>query len=338
MDEPMKKEMPNDSISYQEICYSDFILGKFLNSSWENSENVFKADYKFYTNPENLKEFVKAVLPDFVISQTQYSFLLKSEQCVIEIRAIHRNSTSVQIFGEEQEVQRVQQLFKDNFEEVVSSIEWVYNQKGDSITLPVLNDNYPIKEFYPFLGEKSLEDYYDEYMKSRASILILIGPPGTGKTTFLRGLIAHTKSNAIVSYDVKILEDDSFFANFIGDDNSQLLVLEDSDTFLGPRKDGNHMIMKFLNIGDGLVSNQHKKIIFTTNLPSVKEIDPALIRPGRCFDILNFENLTAQQANAVSEALKLEQELFDGKVSLAEVFNRQPFSSQLKAKSTVGFI
>ena len=90
--------MTNDSISYQEICYSDFIIGKFLNASWENSENVFKADYKFYTNPEKVKEFVKTVLGNFVISQTQYSFLLKNEHCVIEIRGIHRNSTSVQIF------------------------------------------------------------------------------------------------------------------------------------------------------------------------------------------------------------------------------------------------
>lgn len=336
--EPMKKEMPNDSITYQEICYSDFIIGKFLNSFWEQSENVFKAEYKFYTTVEELKLFLKTALCDFVIAQTQYSFLLKNDNCAIEIRGIHRNSTNVQIFGEEQEVERVLQIFKDNFKEVLSSIEWVYNQKGDRITLPVLTDNYPIKEFYPFLGEKTLEQYYDEYMKSRASILILIGPPGTGKTTFLRGLIAHTKSNAIVSYDVRVLEDDDFFANFIGDDDSQLLVLEDSDTFLSPRKEGNHLIMKFLNIGDGLVSSQNKKIIFTTNLPSVKEIDQALIRPGRCFDILNFENLTAEQANTVSEILNLEQTPFDKDVSLAEVFNRQPFSSQPKAKSTIGFI
>jgi DNA polymerase III delta prime subunit len=338
VDEPMKREMPNDSISYQEICYSDFILGKFLNTFWEKSENVFKSEYKFYTTPEKLEEFIKNVLHDLVVSQTHYSILFKNDKCHIEIRSIHRNSTNVQIFGEEQEVKRVKQLFKDNFEEVVSSIEWVYNQKGDRITLPVLTDNYPIKEFYPFLGEKTLEEYYNEYMKSRASILILIGPPGTGKTTFLRGLISHTRSNAIVSYDVKVLEDDDFFANFIGDDDSQLLILEDSDTFLTPRKEGNHLIMKFLNIGDGLVSSQNKKIIFTTNLPSAKEIDQALIRPGRCFDILNFENLTAQQANNVTEILKLEQVPFVKEVSLAEVFNRQPFSSQPKTKTTVGFI
>jgi SpoVK/Ycf46/Vps4 family AAA+-type ATPase len=229
------------------------------------------------------------------------------------------------------------QLFKDNFEAVASSIDWVYNQKGDTITLPVLTENYPVKEFYPFLEDKTLEQYYDEYMKSKASILILIGPPGTGKTTFLRGLISHTKSNAIVSYDVRVLEDDDFFANFIGKDDSQLLILEDADTFLRPRKDGNHLIMKFLNVGDGLVSSNKKKIVFTTNLPSVKEIDPALIRPGRCFDILNFENLTASQANNVSELLGLEKEPFVNDVSLAEVFNRQPFSSQPKPKS-VGFI
>lgn len=335
--QPLKPQMSTDSIAYTEICYSDYIIGKFLNSFWERNENVFKEEYKFYATTKTILEFLKTKLTDFVISQTAYSILIKNDKCLIEIRGVHRNSTSVQIFADEIEAQRVKALFKESFQEVQCSIEWVYNPKGERITLPVLSDNYPIKEFYPFLGERTLEEYYDEYMQSKSSILILIGPPGTGKTTFLRGLISHTKSNAIVSYDEKVLEDDDFFAGFVGDDDSQLLILEDADTFLTPRKEGNSLIMKFLNVGDGLVSSRNKKIIFTTNLPSAKEIDPALVRPGRCFDILHFSNLTPEQANTVSYLLEINQEPFTKEASLAEVFNTKPFSSQPKTK-TVGFI
>lgn len=327
----------NGSITLQEMCYSDFIVGKFLNTFWERHESVFKLDYKFYTTEDELNEFLRVNFGDFVICQTQYTTLIKNDKCIIELRSVHRNSSSVQFLGLPDEIERFQNLFKQNFSEVISSIDWIYNQKGDKITLPVLADNYPIKEFYPFLEDRSLEDYYESYMSSKSSILILIGPPGTGKTTFLRGLISHTKTNAVVSYDVKVLEDDDFFANFIVDDEKHLLILEDADNFLMPRKEGNNLIMKFLNIGDGLVSSKNKKIVFTTNLPSTKEIDSALIRPGRCFDIINFSPLTAEQANNVSYLLNIEGESFSKETTLAEIFNRHMFSSKPKTKS-IGFL
>ena len=176
-------------------------------------------------------------------------------------------------------------------------------------------------------------------MSSKASILILIGPPGTGKTTFIRGLLHHTNSNAVVTYNQKVLEDDDFFANFIEDDDKQILVLEDADVMLTPRNNGNPLMMKFLNIADGLASCSNKKIIFTTNLPSTKEIDTALIRPGRCYNILEFGSLSIEQAKLIAAQMNLELDLDESvkTLTLAEIFNHKPFAASLTPKP-VGFI
>jgi ATP-dependent 26S proteasome regulatory subunit len=191
---------------------------------------------------------------------------------------------------------------------------------------------------YPFLKGEKLTDYYDRFMKSPANILLLIGPPGTGKTTFIRGLIAHSNSSAIVTYDAAILEKDFVFARFIEDDTG-MMVLEDSDNFLKSRSDGNTMMHRFLNVGDGLVTTKGKKMIFSTNLPSIRDVDPALIRPGRCFDILSFEPLTKEQAEKLAQRVEVKLEGDKSTWSIAEVFNKQTDQKAIKKiNSKIGFI
>ena len=41
--------------------------------------------------------------------------------------------------------------------------------------------------------------------------------------------------------------------------------------------------LSFLAIADGVVRAQGRKIVFTTNLPNMRDIDEALLRPGRCY-------------------------------------------------------
>lgn len=255
---------------------------------------------------------------------------------------VNSNSTTVRAFGDAEFADDMIEIVESNFDVVTSYIEWIYGADGNSVNVPLNRDRLPVEEMYPFLKGESLNDYYDRYMESSANILLLIGPPGTGKTTFIRGLLAHRNCSAIVTYDAGILEKDAFFAKFIEDD-AEVMVLEDSDAFLKSRSDGNTMMHRFLNVGDGLVTTKGKKMIFSTNLPSVRDIDSALIRPGRCFDIVEFKPLSLFDAAKLAEKLGATvPERKGGEVvefSIAEIFNKQSEQSkQTQANRKVGFI
>jgi SpoVK/Ycf46/Vps4 family AAA+-type ATPase len=130
--------------------------------------------------------------------------------------------------------------------------------------------------------------FIGRYLASRETGLILQGPPGTGKTRLVRAILAAMSArkadSAKVLYtaDKRALESDEIFVEFITGSHDAF-VIEDADHLLMARANGNVDLHRFLAVADGVVRAQGRKIIFTTNLPNIGDIDEALVRPGRCF-------------------------------------------------------
>lgn len=319
--------------SAEEWVYSETIKKRFL-----NNQKTVQLSGTWLTNSDfNLAAWVQKTFETYTFfGNTSVSCFTKTGGIV---KVVHsRNKIDVEVISDPEEANFMIQHFKDNFKQAENMIEWVYTARGDEIQVP-LNYRPAIRAAYPWIDPSytNLTDYIDEYIDSDASVLILIGPPGTGKTTFIKNIIHRSKANAKVAYDPAVMMQDGFFAGFVGDD-CRFLVMEDSDEFLRSRSDGNSMMHKFLNVSDGLISASDKKIIFSTNLPNVRDIDEALMRPGRCFDVVQFRELTRVESTEVLKEIRSDKELPDGdKFSLATLFSTQPASGNF-VRRKIGFV
>jgi len=323
----------------------DLITSEIMQRRIDAGKTTVQRDTTVLCNRERWATWAEGHYADFLYTQnnTSSGMIIEEETQNFIKFDVNSNSTSVRAFGDADFATEQIAIIEENFDVVTSYVEWIYSSDGGSVNVPLNRDRLPVEEMYPFLKGESLNDYYDRYMESSANILLLIGPPGTGKTTFIRGLLAHRNCSAIVTYDAQILEKDGFFARFIEDD-AEVMVLEDSDAFLKSRSDGNTMMHRFLNVGDGLVTTKGKKMIFSTNLPSIRDIDSALVRPGRCFDIVTFEPLSIESANKLAKKLEVTLPVKSrGKemepYSIAEVFNEKTENmDKSKANRKMGFV
>jgi len=331
---------PENKIFLGVSDFDDLITAELLKRRFDAGQKTLHKETTVLCNRERWAHWAEDKFPNDLYIQGN-----SSNGVIVEIGTnnytkfdVNNNTVTIRAYGDKVYVDCMIMLIEQNFDIVTSHVEWVYNGDGSSVNVPLNRDRLPVDEMYPFLKGETLGEYYDRYMASTANILLLIGPPGTGKTTFIRGLLAHTNSSAIVSYDSAILEKDGFFARFIESDEN-IMVLEDSDAFLKSRNDGNTMMHRFLNVGDGLVTTKGKKMIFSTNLPSIRDVDSALVRPGRCFDILTFSPLSLHDANVLAKKLNGSvPNIEPGKVvefSIAEIFNTQNNKSK---ERKVGFL
>ena len=174
-----------------------------------------------------------------------------------------------------------------------------------------------------------LENYnedipYNEFVKfcesDKCGLSLMLGKPGTGKTTFIKKLISN--SNAIFYLlDASLLGSivTSSFIDFVMQYcRNSVFILEDCEKLLLDRNvNNNPWIGTLLNLTDGMLGEGlNVKFICTFNAP-LNTIDSALLRPGRLKISYEFKPLTADRVAKLAEKLHKD---ITGTKTLAEIY------------------
>jgi len=186
--------------------------------------------------------------------------------------------------------------------------------------------NRGFDNFYPCIKD-GVDKLVTDFEDSNANVLLLVGPPGTGKSTLLRTIFEKMdrKEYGICS-NGQALESPNItgWLTSFGDDS--IVALEDADVYIQSREKGNTGMSALLNLVDGVIGVK-RKVIISTNLPSINDVDKALLRPGRMFRVITFLPLTREQADlARAEVGKdtLPTDVDFTSITLSEALNYDP--------------
>jgi len=126
-------------------------------------------------------------------------------------------------------------------------------------------------------------------------LVVLQGPPGSGKTFLVRGLVTETKGAVFALVPASLvsrLGEPKFLTALLnarrkGKNKPMVVVVEDADSVLRDRnedrrdKDTLDAVSALLNLSDGLVGAAlNIRVVLTTNIKAIS-IDPAAMRAGR---------------------------------------------------------
>lgn len=212
-----------------------------------------------------------------------------------------------------------------------------------------------------------------EAVKPSGRLSILSGPPGTGKTFFVKGLLRATnKVNFVLLEPNKVsaltspegiplilnfrnvssssyAEDDDLVealeaggVHVVGDEAKKkptVFVIEDADAVLAPRQAENMSdIHSLLNLCDGIIGSLLDiRVIATTNAEK-PQLDEALQRPGRLTVCSEIGKLSYEEASVVYKRLNGAGELEVKPYTLAEVYSAASGSVvKGKTKRKLGF-
>lgn len=172
------------------------------------------------------------------------------------------------------------------------------------------NYNQEVNDAFDYV----LREYNSESPGGR--IVILNGPPGTGKTHLVKAmvpkfnnalvvmlpsrLVAEVDGPSLVSLLVDYAEDYAYDDDGHKVQKPLIFILEDADQCLTSRDDGNiGQISSLLNYTDGIFGSMLDiRIIATTNAESI-EFDEAITRPGRLCKHIYMGLLSPEEAMAI---------------------------------------
>lgn len=136
-------------------------------------------------------------------------------------------------------------------------------------------------------------------------LMLWHGYPGTGKTYAIRSLMRSWMDEFEFDY---VVDPERFFGSEPAymmdvllrgsDDKWRLVILEDTGELLSAdaKARSGQGLSRLLNVVDGLIGQGLRTTILITTNEHISEMHPAVTRPGRCLQQLNFDKLSAREA------------------------------------------
>lgn len=173
---------------------------------------------------------------------------------------------------------------------------------------------------------------------NKSGLALFSGPPGTGKSTFIKYL--STKTSRKIIYLPSSAADeltDPGFLTFMLDYKNCILLLEDAEKVLRSREiNDNSAISNILNISDGLLGDCLNIFIIATFNTSKDEIDSALLRKGRLIVDHEFGVLPPENCNKIFEKIGSPRRTEES-LSLSAIYNEQENFYEKNKSKKIGF-
>ena len=189
-------------------------------------------------------------------------------------------------------------------------------------------------------------EWCERLRQKPSGLTILHGPPGCGKTSYLRALMSRLIDKAVFYFVPVSASDMLFDPRFVGfwineasrnKKKQKIVLLEDAEELLLPRDGGNRdKVSNLLNLADGFLGDHLKLNVIATTNSTVRELDKAILRPGRLLGSREFRRLSRSEAERIAKAKGLT--LADKPdYSLAEIYNGSSVDTAFNGERRVGF-
>jgi hypothetical protein len=175
--------------------------------------------------------------------------------------------------------------------------------------------------------------------KNDKGLVLLHGKPGTGKTSYLRYLIAQTKKDVIfLPPNMAASITDPGLMGVLIDNPNSVFVIEDAENIVIDRnRSGSSSVSALLNLADGLLSDCLNIQIICSFNTDLSRVDNALMRKGRLIAKYEFLELEQLKAQALSNKLGFSSTI-DKPMTLTAIYNQDEADFQpIARRNVIGF-
>lgn len=174
-------------------------------------------------------------------------------------------------------------------------------------------------------------------------IILFHGEPGTGKTTYIMGLVNHIKNKELLFIPPSMAEllSEPSIIPFLMEHKNSVLLIEDAERVIGDRENNKRSesagVSNILNLTDGILGAcLNIQVIATFNMPR-ERIDKALLRKGRLICEHKFDKLSVKDTNILLNHLGKGVTSNKG-LTLADIYNIDTDTNRItQSMGEIGF-